>query len=78
MAYTNVLIKKPFEELCDLSTDLNQLKRKQLQFYSSHRWLAYKDGQLETSEYDHECICACKRYNRHSSVSPRLFRLNFD
>ena len=46
-------MEKPFDGLCNQSTNLNQLERKQLQLYSSHYWLAYKDGLLWTGQDHH-------------------------
>ena len=55
---------------CDRSTNFNQLEKRQLWLHSSHYWLAHKDGPLQTGQDYHQCIQACRRYNkRHSTLS---------
>ena len=45
-ASTYLSIEKPINKLCDRTTHLNQLEKRQLQLHSSHRWTANEDGSL--------------------------------
>ena len=45
-------MEEPFNGLCDRSTGINQLERKQLRLHSSYCQLTHEDGPLQTSQ-DH-------------------------
>ena len=45
-------MEKPFDGLCDQSTNINRLEERQLQLHSSHRQSTHQDRLLQTSQ-DH-------------------------
>ena len=69
LADINSLMEKPFDGFCYKITNFNQLKRWQLWLYSSHCWLAHKNGVLWASQGHHWCSRASQSYLRYGSLT---------